>query len=484
MTSIQKNYRFVLAMLFVTALLIAACGGGAKETQKDPNTVKSETENVTLDPDAQIGNETGKWGPDSLETVKNYSLYREFYKQKLYDDALPYWRYVITNAPEARKTPYIDGAKIYEELSEAATDPTVKEAYLDSMFQLYQKRIDVFGEEGFLSGLQAMKVRKYYPEDEDRFYDLVFKAVDIEQEEADYYLLVSYFKQKIKTIEGTNAEKCPKLEEVYSNLADIANFNIDNGHDKADKYEEELEKLDILYNSVSSACEAAKPKDCGQLVTYYKDKLAASPNDLAVVKQAYGKLARNRCKDPMMTDILFKLYQLEPNASRARRIGNHYYNLGDISNAQKYYLESINYETDRTKQAKIYMNLATIERRKSDNLTSATAIQARKYAKQAAELSPGWGKPYLFIGDLYASSGKLCGSGTGWDSQVVAWAATDMWEQAKNIDPSFTSEANKNINRYAQFYPLQSEGFMKGISSGAPYKIGCWIGTTTRTRFR
>ena len=130
------------------------------------------------------------------------------------------------------------------------------------------------------------------------------------------------------------------------------------------------------------------------------------------------------------------------------------------------------------------MFLAGVERRKVKSLTSDVARKARTYALKAAELNPGWGKPYIFIGELYASSGPLCGSGRGWNSQVVTWAATDVWQKAKDIDPSVAAEADKNINNYAQYYPMKNEGFMKGIMQGQSYKIGCWIGTTTKARFR
>ena len=34
----------------------------------------------------------GKWGADSAECVKYMSYYKEYYKQKAYDSAIPNWR--------------------------------------------------------------------------------------------------------------------------------------------------------------------------------------------------------------------------------------------------------------------------------------------------------------------------------------------------------------------------------------------------------
>ena len=44
---------------------------------------------------SQKGIEDGsRWGKgeDSIRCIRNYSLYREYYKQKIYKDAFPYWR--------------------------------------------------------------------------------------------------------------------------------------------------------------------------------------------------------------------------------------------------------------------------------------------------------------------------------------------------------------------------------------------------------
>jgi uncharacterized protein YxeA len=40
----------------------------------------------------------GKYGKDSAECLKYLSYYREYYKQKAYDDALPNWRMPISYA--------------------------------------------------------------------------------------------------------------------------------------------------------------------------------------------------------------------------------------------------------------------------------------------------------------------------------------------------------------------------------------------------
>ena len=52
----------------------------------------------------------GKFGMDSVECVKNISVYREFVKQKNYTDAVAPWRWAYINCPRSTKNLYIDGS--------------------------------------------------------------------------------------------------------------------------------------------------------------------------------------------------------------------------------------------------------------------------------------------------------------------------------------------------------------------------------------
>ena len=107
---------------------------------------------------------------------------------------------------------------------------------------------------------------------------------------------------------------------------------------------------------------------------------------------------------------------------------------------------------------------------------------ARKHALEAANLNPNWGKPYILIGRMYAGSGRLCGPGTGFESQKVLWPAMDMWNKAKKIDPSSADEAQKYINQYYQYMPEKKDLFQRSITPGTSYNIGCWIGGTSIAR--
>jgi hypothetical protein len=58
-----------------------------------------------------------------------------------------------------------------------------------------------------------------------------------------------------------------------------------------------------------------------------------------------------------------------------------------------------------------------------------------------------------------------------------------MWNRAKSVDPASTAEANRWINRYAQYMPTREDVFLRNLKTGDRFYIGCWIQeyTTIRT---
>ena len=55
-----------------------------------------------------------KFGPDPQKCKESISLFREYFKQNNFEDALPGWRYVYLNCPQATKNTFINAPKILE----------------------------------------------------------------------------------------------------------------------------------------------------------------------------------------------------------------------------------------------------------------------------------------------------------------------------------------------------------------------------------
>ena len=108
---------------------------------------------------------------------------------------------------------------------------------------------------------------------------------------------------------------------------------------------------------------------------------------------------------------------------------------------------------------------------------------ARNHARKAIELTSDWGEPYILIGNLYASSSKMCGENE-FEKSTIFWAAVDKFEQAKAIDSEVNGEATELIRKYSQYFPNAEDAFFYGFEDGQPYTIGCWINENTKVRTR
>ena len=112
-------------------------------------------------------------------------------------------------------------------------------------------------------------------------------------------------------------------------------------------------------------------------------------------------------------------------------------------------------------------------------LKKRSKSQSRDYAYRALKVRPSMGRAYLLIANLYASSANGCGTDEI-SKRMVFVAAANKAAQAKRVDPSLTSRANKYIKSYRASAPSKKLIFTKGLTSGASHKIGCWIGETVK----
>ena len=106
--------------------------------------------------------------------------------------------------------------------------------------------------------------------------------------------------------------------------------------------------------------------------------------------------------------------------------------------------------------------------------------KAKQYARKAIELNGAWGKPYMLIAQMYASSPNW--SDEAALNKCVFFAVIDKLQRAKSVDPSCAEEADKLIRTYAGYTPKDEDLFFIGLKKGDAVTIGGWIGETTTIR--
>ena len=447
---------------------------------------------------AQCG--TWKDSPQKEEAENAHVLYRGFLKGKQVADlekldaesfniALENWQKVYELAPAAdgnRPSHYSDGRKIYKVLAKKETDAAKQKEYNDQILGLYDAQMVCYKNEAYLWGRKAF----------DMFYmpgygystttlDAFKKAIDLGGNSTEY-LVMDPLGQLIKYL--YTAKKMPKEDVIttYKAVETIAEHNIENNAKYSAYYKSGFANFKNHLKEIEG-----EVFDCA----YFKEKLLPqfkeNPEDLEVLKYVYVTLTQQGCdpEDPDLAEVKSKYETVaaEINAKLEieRRANNPCYDATQLQKEEKYeeamarYQECLSSSEDMDAEAKaqVLYSMAFIQ-----TWQFGQYAKARENARKAASLKPGWGKPFILIGDMYGKTSRQCGG--DWDNRMAVLAAIDKYAYAKSIDPEVAADANKRIGQYSGAKPEKQEGFMRGIKEGQAVKVGCWIGETVKVRFK
>jgi tetratricopeptide (TPR) repeat protein len=424
----------------------------------------------------QDGNQSGRYGSDSVTCIMNISLYREFFKQwkasdyksETIKDVIGPWRWVFLNCPKGTQNTYIDGAKIVEYLVESTTDPALKNKYIDTLMLVYDKRIEYFGKEGYVLGRKGVDLFTYRPQDVEQIYNDLKKSVELEGDNTAGPVLIYYMNAAVNLAKSGKSDST-----IIFDAYDISTKIIENNLKKNEGNPEEKANWQTIQSNIELILEPFAT--CVDLVIIYKKKLSENPNDVELLRKISAMLDQKKCQnDPFYFETTKKLYELEPSPSSAYMIGKMLLNEEKYAEAIEY-LKEADKMNDPAAAEKSYMYIARAYHALG-NLPSA-----RTYALKAAALNPSTGEPYMLIGDLYAESAKDCGT-NDLTSRVAYWTAVDKYIRAKQIDPQLAPEADKLISSYSNYFPAASTIFFYALKEGDTYRVECWINEDTKIR--
>lgn len=415
---------------------------------------------------------------DSLKTTPAYSIYREFFKKNLYSEGYDQWKNMYNNAPAFRNQTFIDGVAMYTHFIQNTTDATLRQNYIDTLFQVYKKQEECIGDNEYMLGKKAIDLLKYGKNaDIPEARVALEKTLKLSGDKAFPYYIQTYFKLLINQLGKDAAVTEDLVKAKYDELTVVVDKNIAQpGNKQLQAYKEVKTLIDDLFTQ--NFADKSDPADCAKLMEIYMKKYQQNPNDLETIRTVYTKT--RGCADSVTNvELLKKLNAMDPNYSYAIRLGSIYMKNKLFDSAYVLYENAAAKEADSSKRADLYYILASLKADKNDFSAS------RDLAKKALVYNPSLGKAHLLIGTLYAGSGKLCGPGTGFKSQIVLWPAFDEFRKAIEVGNDETKqEAQKMIDTYTQYLPTKAEIAAKKLKIGAPYTIDCWINETTTVKAR
>jgi len=428
------------------------------------------------------------------EPTDAYVIYRGDVKAKNYDGAFEFWKKTYDNYPGAdgkRFDVWYDGVEIYKHKLKSATGADA-DAAKAMIVKLYNEAIDCVASKGvvlkncseqkcidekvgFLAGRLAF----------DMFYTTQspyvdqFKALNLAVEKAgnkaEYIVLEPMAYVAVNQFAEGNIDKA-QTRAIYDKMNAIADHNIAKNAKFKTYYESAKARMNAKFDEI-----AMNIFDCDYWKVKVKPQYDANPNDPANLKELISTLKRQACQqgDPLL-DEMERKYAQYAQAENARRqaefeannpgmLAKKAYDAGDFNGAIMKYQEAIGSASDPVQKGKYYLSIASIHKKQNDY------SKAREAYLQAAEARPGWGAPYISIGDMYARASRNCGS-DGYSRGLAVLAAINMYSKARSTDPNMAADASDRISKYRASIPTQEDVFMRGKKKGDRVSVPCWIG--------
>ena len=184
---------------------------------------------------------TIKYGVDSVKCITNLSLFREYYKQKNYMEALSPWRWTFQNCPKASGNIYKNGPIIIKSIIKER--PEQKKEYVDTLMLIYDQRIKYFGNEGYVLGRKGADLLRY---DKSRFLDaneMLARSITLQKNSSDAGAILAYFNTLDIMVKNEIISEDSLLNRK-SFLMSIIDYNLKKNDKKSKFYQKTSDAID------------------------------------------------------------------------------------------------------------------------------------------------------------------------------------------------------------------------------------------------
>ena len=419
----------------------------------------------------------GKYGAESANCIKYLSFYKDYFKQKSYNEALPNWREAFKRCPPtANQTMLVDGTTLMRKLiSQNSKNPVYREKLVDSLMMIHDIRIANYPKYAVTArNNKGLDLANYVQNDPERLYKEYGEIIAGNKTKTKPTILLFYFDSAIELYKNGSLDE-EEIIGVYEGCMELLSKM--DPKDAADK-----EMVDDMKVKIEELFASNNIADCDKLIELYTPKFEADPQNIELAEKIVRFMsAADGCTDnALFISAATSIHKSNPTHASAYTLYKLNASTGKSAEAVKYLQEAIDREdSDAAQDAEYYYELAVYNFKCGNNLA---AEQAAKKVIPLATTSEIKGKTYMLIGTIWG--GVRC-DGNDIAKRAPYWVAVDYFERAKAADPELAAEANKRINEYKKYYPLTADAFMFGVNDGETYQVSCGgfkANTTVRTQ--
>ncbi|WP_179351416.1 hypothetical protein [Winogradskyella vidalii] len=431
------------------------------------------------------------------ECVNNLSIFDSYVKSKKYDEAYGPWKIVREKCPDYNRAIYAHGEKILKHKIENTTGEE-QLAHIEDLMLLYDQSREHFESNYDLAEVLvdkanlAYKYRKELNMPEQDIYNMFDEAYKKDAKNFTSAVgLYTYFSLAVGLYDASpqSSDDAQKMFNKYDDVKEIIDNRIATMTTQLNKYAEKEEageklssKEERYRSSYESNIEAFENQilgsmdktlgdraNCEVLIPLYKKDFEENKNDTVWLQRSMNKMGEKDCTDdPFFEKLVVQKNTVEPDAKTAYYLGVLKEKQGKMAEANRYYDQSLQLETDPLKKWNLVIRVA------EKNFKRGSFSKARQQYMDALKLNPSNGTPHLRIAAMYAKSANNCGD-TNFNKRAVFWLAADEAEKAGKVDGRLRSAAAQTAKSYRANAPAKADIFQCSCS-GEVIKIGCWIG--------
>lgn len=410
------------------------------------------------------------WGdtPEARkENILNSNFLKESIDNKDFNAAAHYLKELLEKRPQASENTFVRGTTLYKNKINRAKSLAEKRTYTDSLLLIYDLRLVHFGNHptrgrAYILDRKAREVLTYLPNDRAAIRKAFREAIAEAGDNADPESVVAYFSN---------------LCDDYKNTDEVMPDEVITEYDRFSPFFEKNPEAAEYKKQFDAAFRQSGAASCEDLERLLAPRLAANPDDEALLAQAVALMSTADCGSDFFLTISEKYYEVKPSSQNAMFLAQAFQSKGDYDRAAKYLNEALAVEQDPAEQQKLHARIALVKYVSNDVPGAAAA------ARQARDLNPEDGLPYFVLAQCYASSAAACG---GFAGQAVFWAAYDTMSKALELlqDDEYIKHAKASLAGYRSRFPTSEECFFNELKEGARYTVSCGVASGVVTTVR
>ena len=421
-----------------------------------------------------------KWGEtveQREENIKASQFLKEEMENRNYNMAAHYLQQLLANCPAASENTFARGINLYKNKINRATSLKERNVYVDSLFLLYDLRVEHFGShpkrgKAYILDMKAREYLTYREGDREgvrkHFEDAIAAQVEYTGT-ADPTMVATYFKNLCDDYKNDIVDAMTIVNAYEANAKYFANLD------------ESQAELKVQFDACFGASGAAS---CENLQKIFEPKIAATPNDEALLGNVFALLFKANCDSDFALSVAEKYYAIKPQSSIAMLLAQIFQNKKEFDKANHYLREALATETDLVERQKLLVRIGILEM-SMNKYGDAVKVFNESLNTGAGESD---GLAYYFLAQCYVAGSGGCGSNLA--KRSVYWYAYDLVQKAipmlEKTDASLAAQARSLAGSYRSAFPSGEECFFAELNNGQGYTIPCGLakGKSTTVRYR